>query len=76
MEIHAAFHDDQAEAGAGTIADIPAAVKGMEQPFLVGFGNANAAIAYGGNDVGAVAADLESDGVAGLGVLDGVGEEV
>src|SRR5436305_4525066 len=44
MELGAAFHKEQAEAGARAGPDIAAPVKGLEQLLLIAFRNANAAI--------------------------------
>lgn len=76
VEVDAAFGDDEAEAGAGEVADIAAAVEGFEETGEVGVGDADALVGDGEDGHGAFAVSGDEDGGAWWGVFDGVVEEI
>ena len=76
MQINAALDDDQPETGAGTVADIAAAMKGVKEPFPIGFGNPDAMVPDEANNVFTGACDFELDRFSGVGIFHGIGEDI
>jgi hypothetical protein len=76
VELGAAFHEEQAEAGAGARANVASAMERFEKLLLILFGNTYTAIGDDTDGFGTVRLDFKTDGVAGLGIFHRVAKEV
>src|SRR5262249_28137696 len=61
VQFGAAFHQQQAEAGAGSTSDITSTVKGLEQLLLIFFGDANPAVTHCADRITTIPLDCELD---------------
>ena len=76
VQIDAAFHDNETEAGAVARADIAATLESIEQPCLIGIGNADATVTTGKYAVRSIATNDEVHGLAGFGILHRIDQQV
>ena len=76
MQGHAAFDNDQPQAGAGDLFSVAAAVKSFEQAGLFVGGYPNASIGDSENRFTPVSRQLKPDGTVRGRELNGVGEQV
>src|SRR5512140_551934 len=72
VQIDAAFHQHQAEPGAGSTGHVVPAVKRVEEPALVFSANPDAAIAHHTDSLRALPFDDELDRSPCLGILHGI----
>jgi len=76
VKIDATLYDDQTEAGTWTLTDVPSAIEGAKEPFLVGFRNTDAMVTNSANNVCFGAADFELHRLSGVRIFHRVVEQI
>ena len=76
LQIHATFHDDEAEAGPWTVGDVMPAMESVEQPLSVRFRNSDPLIPDGAHNFCPVTADFKPNHASRVGILHRVRQQV